>query len=131
MKKKNRFLIAFGMTIIATVLLISCKAPVKKTTEPNGKFLAVYIDKKGQKRVGEVLRVQNDKIKIDSATGKKEIITETLYGYFTLVPMKDSLGNVLKAKSGTDSLLGGWQLVGKDSVNFKVENIPIDSLLKK
>jgi len=118
------------LTVI-TVLLMSCKAPVKETTEPNGKFLAVYIDKQGNKRVGEVLRVTKDDIKYDSATGKKSIVSKTLVGYLTFIPQKDSLGKVLKTKNGTDSLGGGWQLISKDSVNFHIENIPIDSLLKK
>ena len=120
------------MVCFALLAMTGCKEnAVKKPIDINGRFIGVYTDKQGVKRVGEVLRVVKDQIKIDSATGKKSIVSETLVGYWTMRPATDGTGNVLKTTKGTDSLVGAWQLVGLDSVNFKVDGIPIGTLLKK
>jgi uncharacterized protein YrrD len=45
----------------------------------------------------------------------------------------DAAGNILKNKAGGDSINPNPQYiqVAKDSISFRVENISVDSLLKK
>lgn len=118
--------------IIATLFLASCYGTSDKPKPTTGKAIipAVY-QKDGFKKLDWVLRLNEDKIKTDSATGKKSIVSETLYGVWTIVPYLDSLKQQLKTKAGKDSVFAGWIAISKDSVNTHIENISIDSLLKK
>lgn len=118
--------------LIATLFLASCygTSDKPKPTAPREIIAAVY-QTKGVKKLDWVLRVSADKVKTDSATGKKTIVSETLYGVWTVTQYLDSLKVPLKTKDGKDSVLAGWIAISKDSVNTHIENIPIDSLLKK
>ena len=118
--------------IIATVFLASCYGTTDKPKPTSGKAIipAVY-QSKGTKKLDWVLRVNEDKVKTDSATGKKTIVTETLYGVCMVIPYLDSLKQTLKTKNGKDSVFAGWIAISQDSVNTHIENISIDSLLKK
>ena len=118
--------------IIATVFLASCYGKTNKPKPTSGKAIipAVY-QSKGTKKLDWVLRVNEDKVKTDSATGKKSIVTDTLYGIWDLIPVPDKYGKPIKTSNGKDSLSFGWMIIGRDSVNTHIENISIDSLLKK
>ena len=117
--------------IIATVFLSSCFGTKDKPNPAGKEIIPAVYQSKGIKKLDWVLRVNEDKIKTDSATGKKSIVSETLYGVWTVVPYLDSLKQPLKTKAGKDSLFAGWIVISKDSVNTHIENISIDSLLKK
>ena len=118
--------------IIATFFLESCYGTTDKPKPVSGKAIipAVY-QSQGIKKLDWVLRVNDDKVKTDSITGKKSIVSETLYGAWMVIPYLDSLKQTLKTKAGKDSVFAGWIAISKDSVNTHIENIPIDSLLKK
>lgn len=102
---------------------------VKKENKP-GTYIGVY-QRNGVKQIGEILKVYQDKIIVDSASGEKRIETKELYGVLFVNAVKDSLQRQLKTVSGKDSTVSGWIEISKDSINFKVEGITIDSLLKK
>lgn len=121
------------LLLIATIFLASCYGKTEnKTKLLAGKEIipAVY-QKDGLKKLDWVLRLNEDKVKTDSATGKKSIVSETLYGAWMVIPYLDSLKQPLKTKAGKDSVFSGWIVISRDSVNTHIENISIDSLLKK
>jgi hypothetical protein len=127
MKKRINIAIAFLITIT------SCTSTEKKSTVPpinkQEEIIAVY-KKNGIKRIGTVLRVIMDGIKYDSIQHTKEIITDTIYGIMDNVPVLDAKNQPVKTTSGTDSSIRGWLQISKDSVNWRVENKAIDSLIK-
>jgi len=120
------------LLFIATLFLASCYGTTDKPKPTTGKAIipAVY-QKDGIKKLDWVFRINEDKVKIDSVTGKKSIVTETLYGVWMVIPYLDSLKQPLKTKAGKDSIFVGWIAISRDSVNTHIENISIDSLLKK
>lgn len=118
--------------VIATIFLTACYGKTeKKKPAPGKEIIAAVYQKDGLKKLDWVLRLNEDKVKTDSATGKKSIVSETLYGVWMVITYLDSLKQPLKTKAGKDSVFAGWVAISKDSVNTHIENIPIDSLLKK
>lgn len=115
---------------VIVVFAFSCK-PDKKNNQAtdlyNGKYprtdrlFAVYLDTSGLKIPGIVLRQISKVIKYDSAAKIETIITDTLWGVQRIMYPKDT----------TKQPSLEWFVIGKDSVNTHVENISIDSLIKK
>lgn len=84
------------------------------------KILAVYKDS-GRVIPSIIIRQISKQVKIDSLTGKESIVTDTLYGVEVLMPTKDTSGKVVMR------LLP--KVISKDSVNWHIQNIALDSLL--
>jgi hypothetical protein len=122
---------------IIPLVAFFCKSDKKESTTPStgsAQIAAAYItpDTADKTRKLEILlRVIQKTIKYDSAKKKDIIIIDTFWGFKKIVPMLDSLGNVKKDSSGRTFVNEAWFPIGKDSVNWRIEGIPVDSLLKK
>lgn len=110
--------------------LLSCKSNKNNNqvvADYNGKYprvdklFAVYLDTSGFKIPGLVLRRIDKTVKWDSIQKKDIVITDTLWG----------VQRVFYPKDTTKKPSLEWFQIGKDSVNTHVENINVDSLLKK
>lgn len=116
--------------ILIGILILSFPSCSNKETKPpipqvgEAKIFAVVLDTNGRKIPAIVVRLIKETIKTDSSTNKKSIVYDSLYGIERIYQTGlDSLG---KPKYAT-----GYFLIGKDSVNTNVSNIPLDSLTKK
>jgi len=116
--------------IIIGILILSfpsCSNKEQKQIIPQvgeAKVFAVVLDTNGKKFPTIAVRLIKETIKTDSATNKKEIVYDTIYGVERVYQNGvDSLG---KPKYTT-----GYFQIGKDSVNTDVCNKPLDSLLRK
>lgn len=125
--------------IALSLVIIACNSGKGKDNqlppkEGVSKVFAVYTDSKGNKIASIVLRVIEKKVIYDSATKTDRVGYDTIWGIPTNIPILDSVTNKPKLDS-----LGyviyrpepAYYRIGKDSVNTHVENIPLDSLLKK
>jgi len=94
------------------------------------KIIATYIHPDGRQDVGVILQVISKTVKTDSATNKDEIVLDTLYGRPEVVPILDSEGNPTVDSTGKPRYTIAYFPIGKDSVNWKIQNIPVDSLIR-
>lgn len=123
----------FTLMIIAT--LASCQNGKKPSTftkaEPMNQsiIIGVVTKRDGSKKISEVLRIVRDQIVQEGKN--KVIVTDTIYGEWVVFPVLDALKKPIKKINGQDSVYGSWILIGRDSLSTRIENIPIDSLLKK
>lgn len=119
------------VTYILFAFLFSCNT-VETPKEGQTKIIAVYTHPTDGVKIIDVLIRQIYKVvKYDSTSRKDKISIDTLWGYPVIVPLRDSLGKALVDSSGKTKTGIGYAVIGKDSVNWKVENISTDSLLKK
>lgn len=124
------------LCLILAILYASCKGESKENELPttgDAKIIAVFTKRDGTKQIDILLRRIFETIHTDSVTKKKTIVFDTLYGQPFIVKATDSTGKILKAINGQDSLSPNpvYAPINKDSVNTKIENISVDSLLKK
>jgi len=139
----NRFFAALRMTIILFVVsytVMSCNeskgenSNVKNSAKQFGvitlrdgtiemKIPAVYINPDSTKNLGVVLRQVRDRVHFDSTTGKKSIVSDTLYAVWG--------DGIIKGISGKDSIIGKWHIKGKDSVRTDIENKTVEELFGK
>lgn len=123
----------------ASVLALSfCNNKSKKEVEipKEGtiKILAVYIRPDSTRTLDIVLRQIVKRVRYDSASKRDIIAIDTLWGIPMTVdlvgadgkPIIDSITRKPKINPQVQYIL-----IGKDSVNTHVENISVDSLLKK
>lgn len=110
--------------ILSAIILVSCNEKNEKPTLKDGVYIGVY-KREGKKMYGEIIRITQDKIIYDSVKKVKTVASQMLCGTWAKVPAVDSLNKPIK-----DSVVWGWKAISCDSVNFHVENITIDSLLK-
>lgn len=127
----TRFLAALGMTIILIVTGCNDAKEPPSTIKPavisDQNLVGIITDTSGTRYLGVAKR----RIVGYSINGKLTMGSDTLVGVFRTMPFLDALKQPLKTKDGRDSVWNAWFVIGKDSVNFHVENISIDSLLKK
>lgn len=95
------------------------------------KIIAAYKLPTGGMDIGIILRVISKEVRTDSVTKKDAIVVDTLFGRPVTVPMVDSTGTPRLDSLGKPLLTVAYFPIGKDSVNWRVENISVDSLLKK
>ena len=124
-----------AILIIASLLLFyACGGSKKKSEVPipgEKKLLAIYTDTDGIKKPGIVVMVITKTIKYDSLTKKDNIVIDTIWGRPVNVPLLDSLKRPVKDSLGQLKYLSGFALIGKDSVNWRIEGKSVDSLIKK
>jgi hypothetical protein len=117
--------------LTALVVLVACNSRDDDSSkaDPNAtkpyskrKVVAVVTKPDSSKVLSAVLEIISDKIKYDSIAGKKVIVTDTIYGEWA--PM------AFKTQAGKDTVVYDWFLKSRDSINTKVENRDLDSLLK-
>lgn len=127
------------MRIAIFVLLLSvasCGTNQKqdKPESVSHKRLVALFTENGEKKVGILELFIQDKIKVDSVTKIKSIVTDSVWLNVYLQPVMDTTKTphvVLKNSKGQDSLFKYGIIIAKDSVSTRVENIDVDSLLKK
>ncbi len=117
------------------VILYSCGNEKKKTPVPKegeARLFAVVTNPDSTKRAAIVLRIIKKSIKTDSLKGVDRIVYDTTWGAEREVPMLDSLKSpIIDSVTKKPKMITGWFVISKDSVNTKVQDIPLDSLLKK
>lgn len=125
------------LALIVSIAMISCNSGKDEpedratTTNPKPDFYWAVVQKNGHKELGNVLREIVDFVKYDSVTKKKTIVTDTICRVWWTWPQIDTLTKtILKTNDGKDSLRTELIPISKDSVNFKIENIPIRELVK-
>lgn len=87
------------------------------------KIVAVYKKRDGGKELASVLRQIQKTIRYDSLKGQDIVAVDTFWAILNDTIMKTSLGK--------DTTIAYWRQIGKDSINTHVENIPVDTLLKR
>lgn len=120
--------------LFASLFIISCSSGSKKKAEPptasNEKIIAVYRTPLGVNEVGIMLRAIKKEAKYDSAKSDYIVVTDTLWGRPVQVKQVDSLGKQRTDSDGTPLFVINYLLIGKDSVDWRVENKNVDTLLK-
>lgn len=99
------------------------KEIIKPPKEGQLKIIGVYTKTNGEKQIEIIIRQILKRIVYDTITNQDKISMDTIYGYPVDMKIKDS--------TGKDSTYRIFKIINKDSVNTHVENISIDSLLKK
>jgi hypothetical protein len=129
---KNLFL------LIPIFLLISCGSNSKTKSEVQQspskvRVLAVYTLPDSSKVLTIMLREIKKSVKFDSAKGRDIIVVDTLWGYPVDVPLRDSLGKVILDSTGKPrvSPFPEYFRISNDSVNWRIEGVSFDSLLKR
>lgn len=115
-----------------SLFILSCAenksvAPSIGTT----KIVAVYVKHDSSKMLDVLLRVITKAVVYDSIKQKDIISVDTLWGYPILVPLRDSNGIVLQDSLKRPIQGIDYRQIRKDSVNWKIQNIPFDTLIKK
>jgi len=97
------------------------------------KIIAVYIKKDSSRQLDILWR----QINVDSFKSDDKYVyrIDTLWGYPEYKPITDSLGrpkldSITKVPLYSASILG-YKLINKDSVNWRIEGIPLGKLLSK
>lgn len=120
---------------ILTMILISCGSKKGTVAPPSqagqAKVVAVYTNPDGTKQIDIMLRVIKKDIVTDSVKKVDRIIIDTLWGRPDVVPIKDSTGKQVLDSLGKPRYVTNYLAISKDSVNWKIAGIPLDSLLKK
>lgn len=118
-----------------TLVLYSCNSKKPKKEVPvagEARLFAVVTEPDGSKRPAIVLRVIRKTIKTDSLKMVDKIIYDSVFGVERDVPVKDSTGKpIIDTATGKPKIITSWFVISRDSVNTKVQDIPLDSLLKK
>lgn len=127
--------IIFGILAIIS-LVVGCKNDSGGKIEPqvgDKKLLGVWTKPDSSKQLDIFLLRIVKTVKYDSVKKKDVIIIDSIVGRPIIIKAFDSAGNILKNKDGKDSINPNPQYiqVGRDSISFRVENISVDSLLKK
>lgn len=91
---------------------------------------AFFIRPDGQVDVGAIYRVIKDEVKIDTVTGTKKIVTDTVFFCPRYVAMLDSLKKPLLDSLKNPRFEKLFFFTGKDSVWVNLSNIDLDSLSK-
>lgn len=125
-----------SIAVICTLIIFSCKDDsVKKEIPTQGdvKLLGVVTERDSSKTILIVLRRIIKVVKYDSVKKKDYISYDTIVGRPISVPEVDSLGHAIFGADGKPKVKPNPEYISfsKDSVSFKVENISVDSLLKK
>jgi len=123
-----------NVIFIVAVILSACGATSNKKVEDKkfGVFMAVY-QKGGVKKFGQILKAEQDSIVYDSVSKQKSVVSKPLCGVWVVEIAMDTVNKIpLKDHSGRDSLMAGsWRYINCDSVNFHIELVPVDTLLKR
>lgn len=123
--------------LLITAIFYSCNNNEKKIKSEipvagEARFFAVVTEPDGSKRAAIVLRVIRKTIKTDSLKMVDKIIYDSVFGVARDVPVKDSTGKpIIDTATGKPKIITSWFVISRDSVNTKVQDIPLDSLLKK
>lgn len=136
-KMKPVLKLLFGIAITALVIYLSdsCNNNSSKNEdnvkESETEILAVYIEKDGSKNVSFVYRKIFFPTKYDSFQKKRIIISDTIWGKPLYIPELDSLNRPILDSLKKPKYKIVYQLISKDSINWRIQNIPKDTLLKK
>lgn len=127
---------------IAILILVCClpscfgKKESKTETPKVGmeKIIAVYTLRDSTRVVDIMIRNITKQIKYDSALGKDLIVIDTIWGYPVDIALRDSTGKIVYEADGKTPKIDPvrqYRIIPKDSVNWHIENINVDSLTKK
>jgi hypothetical protein len=136
-ESKGHFIVSGIFLLLLIVWLCSCgNGSEGKVNEPiagDKKLIGVWTKPDSTKQLDILLLRIVKTVKYDSAQNKDIIIIDSIVGRPVVVKAIDGVGNILKNKAGGDSINPNPQyiLVGRDSVNWHVENVSVDSLIKK
>ena len=122
------------LCLLPLIFIFSCNSKKKSSgsvTPSESKVVAVWTGVDSSKTLGIMLRVIEEGIVYDSLKKEKSISVDTLWGRPILVDEKDSVGNPKVDSLGNKIKTTFYIKINKDSVNWKVQGVPVDSLLKK
>lgn len=136
-KIKTITLVVIFLFAILIFFVLGCnnsKSGNDNTSPRVVRIVAVVTYPDSSKKVIEVWREIVKQVKYDSAAKKDMIVVDTIYATQFFVPLMDSTGKQpLKDSAGNvkaDPTPRFFPL-HKDSVNWRIENISLDTLLKK
>jgi len=127
-------------TIIALSVLvfISCNSGKEKEVEipkeGSKRLVGVWIKPDSTRQLDILLMQIRKVVKYDSAKKIDRIVYDTAVGFPIIVPLVDSLGRAIfdsVTKKPKVNPQPQYILISKDSVNFNVAYVSVDSLLKK
>jgi hypothetical protein len=123
------------LILTSVVIILSCGEKSKTDQQPSAresKILAVYTLPDSSKVVEVLLRIITKTVKYDSVKKEDAIVVDTLWGIPRHLPITDSTGKVVM-KDGKPMInpVAQYFKISNDSVNWHVENIHYDSLIKK
>jgi hypothetical protein len=133
----NKIVIALSVFI-----MISCGSKNESESSvkihppmPEAKIIAAYLKPAPDSGWGldAMLRLISPTTTYDSVRGEYSVVIDTVWGRPMFFPLKDSAGKEVMGHDGKPVLnpIPQYYKISKDSVNWRVENVPIDSLLKK
>jgi hypothetical protein len=124
------------LTAVIVMTLTACGGAADTSQVPplsEARILAVHTKSDSTKALSVMLRVITKQVKYDSVKKKDMIVIDTAWGYpQENLPLLDSLGKPVMDSLGKPKLdpVPKYLLVKKGTVNWRVENISVDSLLK-
>lgn len=124
--------------LLSSIFIFSCNNNKKESqSTPSlgaAQITAAYItpDPSDTVRKVEILyRVIQKTIQFDSIKNQDIIIVDTFWGFKKFIPILDSTGKPKKDSLGRTFVDAPWWPIGKDSVNWKIQGVPYDTLIKK
>jgi len=136
---QRRIKTATLVTIFLFAGVVGCIGNNKKkkndlvAKEGQVKIFAVYTRKDSARVLYAFIRQIVKGVKYDSANGKDIIVIDTNWFLPVVVPLIDSSGKAIFDSAGNPKInpVPEYILIPKDSVNYRIENISVDSLLRK
>lgn len=120
---------------LVALTFVSCnnqkKAPEKTQPQDRAKIIAIFTDSLGNKVPLVALRVIERGAIYDSVLQDWKVLVDTSWAIEKNFPLTDSLGKPKIDSLGKPVYGPFWVLVPKKSINTHVENISVDSLVKK
>lgn len=121
--------------LILVSVLASCNSSnnvEKPIKSQENKILVVITGRDGKKFFNVAKRIISVKIDYDSVKKKNVISSDTLYGQSIAIPVLDSLNKPKKDSIGNVIYKPEPQyfLIGRDSANWRIQGVDVDSLLK-
>lgn len=117
--------------LLILAVLLSCNSKQHKPRVKEGveKIVGVYTVNK-TKNLAILLRKISKVVKFDTVEMQDAMFVDTVWGYPSMVPIKDSLGKPVLDSLKQPKMSVQYVILPKDSVNWKVENINVDDLIK-
>jgi len=124
--------------LLLTTILFSCNNNGGKKQKPSGlvkprqeKVVAVFTLPDSSKNMEIMYRVIGVGVSADSAKGKYDVKIDSAWYIIRNLEEKDSTGKVKVDSTGKAKTKENLFFVNKDSVNWHIAGVPVDTLLKK
>lgn len=129
--------IYFSLAAIFALMIVflpsGCKDKKHETQKPSQKrVIGLYVKADGSVESAVLLMQILVAAKYDSAKGKYDVVTDTIWGIPRMRPLIDTATKIQKVDSaGVKQFVVDYIIYPKDSVIWRIEGRDYDSLIKK